>query len=168
MQQTKKHVVESLIVVSSVLLYILLYNSRLLLISWIPVDFIWRSLIYFSLISMLFVLFKLHRYKRDKQSIINEDHVRPYYFLFLGYFVINVLYTSISSVFNDYVYTFIDYMNYLIITVIAVLIIYLPSLFIEMINDSIILSSIYTFLFYVIVQVMLFLPFYLFFIVQTV
>jgi hypothetical protein len=171
MKQVKNYIIEILPVVCSVVLFIIiiLTPNFLILFLWASVrDIFGIALIWFFFFSLLFAMFKLYRYKKFNEQILNENKSKPYYFLFSIYFLFIVLYMFVSSLFTTYNYSFIEYFNRILVTVIALLVVYLPSLFIDMINESVFLSIIYTIIFHIGIQILLFIPLYLTFFISGV
>ena len=154
-----------IVVIVSFLFISISFNSFLnYMILWLfnlTGDFFLAAITYIAFFSLCMTIHQYFRSKKLKEMFLQERNIRPYYYLIILIFVTVTLYMAISFIFSIYAYDISYFRNVSLITIVSLLTIYIPSLFIEMIEDSRILSFLYLFFFYTMIQSMLFFPLYI-------
>ncbi|MBU1143960.1 MAG: hypothetical protein KKH92_10015 [Firmicutes bacterium] len=125
-------------------------------------------ILYIFISSLAVTLFRYRRHKKWSEPFLSEKSIRPFHVLILFIFSLTALYMIVSTIFKTDIFNLNDIFHISLIIGVAMLIIYIPSLFIPWIEDSIVFSFIYLIVFYMMMHIMLFTPFYVLFFVQGV
>lgn len=131
-------------------------------------SFLIGFILYIFISSLVITLFRYRRHKKWSEPILSEKSIRPFYVLILFIYSLTALYMIVSTIFKTDIFYLEDIFYISLIIGVAMLIIYIPSLFIPWIEDSIVFSFIYLIVFYMMMHVMLITPFYVLFFVQGV
>ena len=154
-----------IVVIVSFLFISISFNSFLnYIILWLlnlTGDFFLVAILYISFFSLCMTIHQYFRSKKLKEMFLQEKNIRPYYYLILFIFTGITIHMLSSIIFSNNGYHAFDFLHLFIVTVVALLTIYIPSLFIEMIENSKVLSFLYLFFFYTVIQSMLFFPLYI-------
>jgi hypothetical protein len=125
-------------------------------------------ILYIFISSLAVTLLRYRRHKKWSEPFLSEKSIRPFHVLILFIFSLTALYMIVSTIFKTDIFYLNDIFHISLIIGVAMLIIYIPSLFIPWIEDSIVFSFIYLIVFYMMMHIMLFTPFYVLFFVQGV
>ncbi|MDO9629605.1 MAG: hypothetical protein Q7I99_06865 [Acholeplasmataceae bacterium] len=126
------------------------------------------AVIYFFLFSLISTYISYHISKQNNVQFLSEKNISIYYKLIILIAITVIFSMLMMTIFTSNKYSINRFLAVMLISFIVYLLIYIPSLFVEMIENSRFLSFIYLLLIHLTVQFVLFLPFYLAYFMQGV
>lgn len=169
-----REIIQVIFVLTPVIFFVITFPSHSVfnfLVLWfleLINNIVLSAAICFFLFSFIFTYIWYHISKQNNVQFLSEKNISTYYKLII-FIAIAILFSMLlMTIFTSNKYSFNRFLAVAVVSFIVYLLIYIPSLFVEMIENSRFLSFICLLFIQFMVQFVLFLPFYFAYFIQGV